>query len=889
MTTQKQGIEKRGIGLAFSFKKKITDIYKIFALAALFLIITNIHIAYSIDPSGWAGSVLDPIIDGGAEYSAGIASEVTDTLIQLLSLSFSPNFFTLMNTEYPSMIYGTVTKQMVKESYFFSSVFGLAQMLGIIIATILFFVNAFMLIIGNGDKIRDNPLTLIIRYIASMVAVYVSFDIVYSVIMCIDEIWSQFVFRGYTSIYAGQSFYQTETSRIFSQNPETGKVIVWGAQLNVGMDGIWKAVISCLGILLIWKLIKAIFRLYMEVAERYFVLMVLCAFFPVAVATYTCNTTKNIFFSYLRMFFSQAFVMLANIAFMKSFMFVLFRGGWLASLPNYISAQAFVRVAQRLDSYMFAMGLNVAQTGSGLINSINGAGMGFVNMFRGANNTRKNLGKSLIGVGIASNDAGLFKAGAIAGFSGETMVRGMVPSETSFENSIARYSGVNSPGFSAMKGMDNASGPGTSAEDTNWLRNTLKENGIPTTDIDKLQSLGIDPNSIVRVEKDSRTGAIGYSDKKGAIATSYKGEMYNNQMRDQEMEFNAKQANISQNFDPNIGADQSMSEADAARVVEGMNDFNTNVSHVDLDTLRSLYAGDYDSLETVAGTRGEQEEMFRSGDNVVDAKPYGMDSVGHSRMQFRGRYTDQLQPKSDDFYVDMYNVAQHPETLKNQGLTGWHFVKQGNEGFMVHDNRHTADDRSSVVGKISPMYQKSKPNLNAPENHIDAKKPTANNDSVTKTNKDPNAPTPAPMAEPAPVSTPAPMVGAAPISTPAYEEKASTPPPVFSEYASGPMEPEPIIIHGNMGGPSVDEVYNYIYGDGSSPSSDPSFTGQETYSTMTVREKDRTKGSERHESTIKDKAKYEKRNEEKPRSSKPRDSKRRKPNHKNIPIDFEDD
>lgn len=56
-----------------------------------------------------------------------------------------------------------------------------------------------------------------------------------------------------------------------------------------------------------------------------------------------------------------------------------------------------------------------------------------------------------------------------------------------------------------------------------------------------------------------------------------------------------------------------------------------------------------------------------NGNESPDVIPYGMDSVGHSRIQFRGRYMDQMNPKTDDFFVDMYNIAQHPDTLKIKG------------------------------------------------------------------------------------------------------------------------------------------------------------------------------------------------------------------------------
>lgn len=872
---------KRDKRPACSFKNKKIFYGKVLVILTTFLLIANMHLVYSTDTSGWAGSVIDPIIDGGSQYASNVASELADTFIQLLSMSFSPNFFTLMHVEHPSSSYVVATKQDVRNSYFFSSVFGLSQMLGVIIATILFFVNAFMILIGGREnKIRDNPVSMFIRYIVSMTAIFLSFEIVYSVIMSIDEIWGQYVFSGYTDIYAGQSFYQTESSRIFSQDPTTGNVIIWGAKLNVGLNGIWQAVFSCCGILIIWKLLKSLFRLYMEIAERYFVLMILCAFFPVAVSTYTCATTRSIFFSYLRMFFSQAFVMLANIAFMKFFLFVLFSGGWLASITNFICALAFVRVCQRLDSYMMMMGLNVAQTGTGLLAAIGGSGMGLMNMIRGTNNVRKNVGKTMLGMGISGNNAELFKAGAALGFSGDTLARGLYPADASFENSLARYSNSHALGFSE------------DVDGTESLQNTLKQNGVPTTDIDKLQNLGIDPNSITRVEKDQRTGAISYSDENGGVATSYKGEMFSNKMRDQEMAFNQKNAEISEKYDSTLGPDQSMSEADAARITLGMGDLNTAVSHVDLDTLNSLYAGDYESLEAIPVSKREQSESLASGDENVRAIPYGLDSVGHSQMQFRGRYMDKNTPKADDFFVDMYNIAQHPETLKNQGLPGWHFIKQGNEGFMVHDNRHTADDRPSYVGKTSPNYQKQKPNLNKPENHIESEKPSDNgntngtsgfNNGKGGSNRGGKNGTSSPTYDndaPASFSDTATIQGfsggkdKSSNGTP-YPTYDSASPTTFSDTTTTTKTSTPFVYESKIT-ESVNDAYERIYNDSDS-------------SVRSPYEKDRSKGTERRENTKKDRDRHNRdSNGPKGGKGKGKGKSSRGPSHKNIPVDYED-
>ena len=162
------------------------------------------------------------------------------------------------------------------------------------------------------------------------------------------------------------------------------------------LGGLLFGIFLIIGIIMMIKLLKEFFKLFLEIVERYFVFFILLAFFPVTAATISSNNTKRIFQTYLRMVYSQGFLLVINTVFMSIFFSILANGGWTAGLLNYLAAFAFLRVCQRIDAYMAQLGLNVVQTGASLFGAIGGSAMGFGSALRSlsaADRGRQNVGK----------------------------------------------------------------------------------------------------------------------------------------------------------------------------------------------------------------------------------------------------------------------------------------------------------------------------------------------------------------------------------------------------------------------------------------------------------------------------------------------------------------
>lgn len=209
--------------------------------------------------------------------------------------------------------------------------------------------------------------------------------------------------------------------------------------LSNGLTTLVSAV-SIVGLLLMIILMIALgwnyFKLLLETVERYVVAGVLCYTSPLAFAMGGSKTTNQVFKSWCRMVGSQLLLLVLNVWFLRAFNssvghFVA-NGGALTSGQGNIflwmfCALAFLKVAQKFDSYLASMGLSVAQTGGSMgmemlmaARTLGGFGGGGTrsagNVFRGGSATASN----------AAGAAGSFAAGFASRFKPSSYIRDAV-------------------------------------------------------------------------------------------------------------------------------------------------------------------------------------------------------------------------------------------------------------------------------------------------------------------------------------------------------------------------------------------------------------------------------------------------------------------------------
>jgi len=200
------------------------------------------------------------------------------------------------------------------------------------------------------------------------------------------------------------------------------------------------AIVSVVGLLLLIILEISLgwnyFKLLLETVERYIVVGVLCYTSPLAFSMGASKTTSPVFKSWCRMVGSQLLLLVMNVWFLRGFNSSMGQfignGGALSTGQGSIflwlfCALAFLKTAQRFDSYLAAMGLNVAQTGSSMGMELLMAARVISGVSSGARSAGSVFGGSstatATGTGAAANG---FAAGFASKFKGNSYVRDAV-------------------------------------------------------------------------------------------------------------------------------------------------------------------------------------------------------------------------------------------------------------------------------------------------------------------------------------------------------------------------------------------------------------------------------------------------------------------------------
>lgn len=284
--------------------------------------------------------MLDWIFEGIVKWVAGVASELMDTVSGL--------FLDALGTDMTAM-----------EEYFpfVTKAFTVMQYCS---WAILFLITVWQLfrVFGGPITEAENPLTLIAQnglfavLIAYAKSIFlITLDIArapYTALLEISMTGEDFTFAGVE---------ETLSNGIVS----------------------FVAITSVIGLLLILILLIALgwnyFKLLLETVERYVVVGVLCYTSPLAFSMGASKATSPVFKSWCRMVGSQLLLLTMNVWFLRGFSTSVGQfigsGGALSNGNGSIflwlfCALAFLKTAQRFDSYLASLGLNVAQTGSSM-------------------------------------------------------------------------------------------------------------------------------------------------------------------------------------------------------------------------------------------------------------------------------------------------------------------------------------------------------------------------------------------------------------------------------------------------------------------------------------------------------------------------------------------
>ena len=207
--------------------------------------------------------------------------------------------------------------------------------------------------------------------------------------------------------------------------------------LTSGLTTIVSTVTVIIPILLLILLISVgwnYFKLLLETVERYIVVGILYYTSPLAFAMGGSKATSQIFKSWCRMVGSQLLLLVMNVWFLRAFSSSVGQyigsGGALTSGKGsvflwFFCTLAFLKTAQKFDSYLAAMGLNVAQTGSSMGMEMLMAAKALTGMTGGARSAGSVFRGGSVAAGTGAAASG-FAAGFASKFKGNSYVRDAV-------------------------------------------------------------------------------------------------------------------------------------------------------------------------------------------------------------------------------------------------------------------------------------------------------------------------------------------------------------------------------------------------------------------------------------------------------------------------------
>ena len=298
------------------------------------------------------------------------------------------------------------TDMVVMEEYFpfVTKAFGILQYTA---WALLFLITAWQLFRAFGGPITDaeNPLTLVARSIL--------FAVMIGYAQSIFQMTLDIARAPYTALMEVTMTAEDFTFAGIEEALKNGLVTIVATTSIVGT-----LLLVILEIALGWNY----FKLLLETVERYVVVGVLCYTSPLAFAMGGSKETNSVFRSWCRMVGSQLILLIMNVWFLRAFgssvgQFI----GNSGALTNgqgsiflwLFCALAFLKCAQRFDSYLSSIGLNVAQTGSSMAMEM----MMAARVLSGVGGGPRSAGSVFRGSGVAGSSATSTAAGVASGFA----------------------------------------------------------------------------------------------------------------------------------------------------------------------------------------------------------------------------------------------------------------------------------------------------------------------------------------------------------------------------------------------------------------------------------------------------------------------------------------
>ena len=395
---------------------------------------------------GIMGSLGDRITEKGAEIAANIMDEAFEGLTNnasyvaegLLSYANIVEFteWASPSTKLFNSLLGKIKGPLVDATRVLAAVI-----------TILLFVIYLFVYMTSPDKVKISPLKMILRLVlvsAFIITGNATIDyLIAEVFLPIyEKMNSTFVTPENMNLLGLTTKALDSSGGWFS--------LVTDSFFNVSPYGFIPFLVS---LVMLWALLKELLKLFVELVERYIVFHILLTLSPIAAASFTTDSTENIGKSYIQMLFSQFFLVVMSRFYVIATFYLLFdhytnamKSSFTTYIVAWISVLAILKAFQKIDYYLRAMGIGVAQAGGQLADSIQSSFRNVGRAVGGAlsrgDRARQAIGGATQAIGAQIGNQTMFNAGAVMGASAAGMARGNVPTKSALNKKFAETQGV---------------------------------------------------------------------------------------------------------------------------------------------------------------------------------------------------------------------------------------------------------------------------------------------------------------------------------------------------------------------------------------------------------------------------------------------------------------
>lgn len=306
-----------------------------------------------------------------------------------------------------------------------------------------------------------------IPFLATGYSVFQSMALAFAIIIAAFSIYSVFLSAGesrtspvrvlvMTGVSIGMIYFGNYIAMMlvdFIKNPYEafwgleleGAQIEWDKVLDTGIFPEVVGLIKTAAIFILTVAITvALFKLYVEMFERYLMVgITVYAFAPLAYATIASDQTIHIFKRWFSMFIGQLILMCLSVWSLKLILSG-FKG--MTSISQCFLVLAACHIAQRLDTYLAQLGLNVVTTGGNLLDEAIGTGAAIAGIAKSASTAwsggKGNNSKAILGENYGKEGKWGGISGAVSQFNrarkgGATMSDSMKAAAAGFTTSAA--------------------------------------------------------------------------------------------------------------------------------------------------------------------------------------------------------------------------------------------------------------------------------------------------------------------------------------------------------------------------------------------------------------------------------------------------------------------